>query len=98
MNEATVPAVPQQIYELELERNELSRRHEDVMVSLDLFELGERIKGNPAALADLPLSEWGPLPPGIEALYDLQWELAEKIYILNDVIYETTKEKHDDET
>jgi hypothetical protein len=65
---------------LKAKREELIRRHEDVLLSLELFELGERIKGNPSGVAGLPATKWGPLPPEIEALYDEQWELAQQIY------------------
>lgn len=74
-------------YKAKLE--ELETRHDDVQMSLELFELGERIKGNPAALAGRPPCKWGPLPPDIEALYDEQWELAQEIYIINEPSPET---------
>ena len=61
------------------ELEELKRGHEDVQLSLEMFELGERIKGNPAALAGLPPAKWA-LPPEIETLYDEQWEVAQAIY------------------
>lgn len=68
---------------LKARREQLIRRHEDVQLSLELFELGERIKGNPAALAGLPPARWE-LPPDIDALYDEQWELAKAIYSWED--------------
>jgi hypothetical protein len=73
--------------------HELNERLDDVRVSIELFELGERIKQNPAARADrakdanLPIctkcgDRWEPLPAEIEALYDEHNDLAEEIYIL----------------
>jgi hypothetical protein len=62
-------------------------RHDEVQVSLGLFELGERIRRNPRALSNRPPSEWV-LPLDIEALYDEQWYLAQAIMVLTDEVIE----------
>jgi hypothetical protein len=79
--------------QIESRLHELNERLADVRVSIELFELGERIKQNPAARVDrakdanLPIctkcgDRWEPLPAEIEALYAEHNDLAEEIYIL----------------
>jgi hypothetical protein len=54
---------------------ELDAMLKAIEAELDRFEQGERLRGNPAAVAGRPPAEWD-LPPEMEALYDRQEEIA----------------------
>jgi hypothetical protein len=62
---------------------QLCNQYEDVQVSLELELVAERINGNPDALANKPLYEWGFLPPEIDRLYaelgELSMELDDRV-------------------
>jgi hypothetical protein len=64
---------------------EIIERYDEVEMAIELFELGERMKGNPACPH---CGGYSQLPAEIEALYAEHDDLASDIYVLSNPPYQ----------